>query len=235
MPVYFLNNELYFPDPDDASDGLLAIGGDLSPARLLLAYEMGIFPWYSPPDPILWWSPDPRCVIFTNQVKVSKSMRNVLNQNRYRITYDNAFEDVMRGCQTVEREEKGTWITEEFIESYSILHQLGVAHSVEVWNGNQLVGGLYGVSLGRMFCGESMFARESNASKVALITLCQELHTRGFEIVDCQIYNDHLGTLGAVEIPRADFKEILKNSLNFDSIRGSWSSWTNASNVTNHD
>ncbi|MDP4828237.1 MAG: leucyl/phenylalanyl-tRNA--protein transferase, partial [Flavobacteriales bacterium] len=113
MPVYFLNNELYFPDPEDASDGLLAIGGDLTPARLLLAYEMGIFPWYSPPDPILWWSPDPRCVIFTNQVKVSKSMRNVLNQNRYRITYDNAFEDVMRGCQTVEREEKGTWITEE--------------------------------------------------------------------------------------------------------------------------
>lgn len=162
-------------------------------------------------------------------------MRNVLNQNRYRITYDNAFEDVMRGCQTVEREEKGTWITEEFIESYSILHQLGVAHSVEVWNGNQLVGGLYGVSLGRMFCGESMFARESNASKVALITLSQELHSRGFEIIDCQIYNDHLGTLGAVEIPRVDFKEILKNSLNFDSIRGSWSSWTNASNVTNHD
>lgn len=235
MAVYFLNNDLYFPDPEEASDGLLAVGGDLAPDRLLLAYEMGIFPWYSPPDPILWWSPDPRCVIFTDQVKVSKSMRNVLNQKKYRVTYDNAFEDVMRGCQTVEREDKGTWITEAFIDSYCILHQLGVAHSVEVWNDNQLVGGLYGVSLGRMFCGESMFARENNASKVALISICRELHARGFEIIDCQIYNDHLGSMGAVEIPRPQFMRILQNSLNFDSLRGSWSSWSDAPPVNNHD
>lgn len=235
MPVYLLQSDLYFPDPNEAVDGLLAVGGDLSPDRLLLAYEIGIFPWYSPTDPILWWSPDPRCVVFTDRVKVSKSMRNIINRGMYKVTFDLAFEQVMKGCQKARRSESGTWITQEFIDSYSLLHRLGVAHSVEVWKGKELVGGLYGVSLGRMFCGESMFSNESNTSKLALITLAGELKNRGFELIDCQIYNDHLGSMGAVEIPRTDFLHKLQHALTFDSFRGSWSSWLESSAESNHD
>jgi leucyl/phenylalanyl-tRNA--protein transferase len=224
MAVYMLNSELVFPDPQKANpDGLLAVGGDLTPTRLLLAYESGIFPWFSPPDPLLWWSPDPRCVIFTDKVKVSKSMRNVLNRNEFEITYDQDFLGVMSGCRSVERPgQDGTWITSEILEAYSNLHDLGMAHSVEAWYNGELVGGLYGVSIGKMFCGESMFANRSNASKVALIYLCRRLSSWGFELIDCQIYNDHLGSMGAQHISRAEFLKKLDQALEKDSIIGNW-------------
>lgn len=224
MAVYMLNSELVFPDPQKANpDGLLAVGGDLTPTRLLLAYESGIFPWFSPPDPLLWWSPDPRCVIFTDKVKVSKSMRNVLNRNEFEITYDQDFLGVMSGCRSVERPgQDGTWITSEILEAYSNLHDLGMAHSVEAWYNGELVGGLYGVSIGKMFCGESMFANRSNASKVALIHLCRRLSSWGFELIDCQIYNDHLGSMGAEHISRAEFLKKLDLALEKDSIIGNW-------------
>lgn len=225
MSVYLLNEELVFPDPMDANpDGLLAVGGDLNPARLLLAYEMGIFPWFSAPDPILWWSPDPRCVIFTDKVKVSKSMRNILNRQEFRVTYDRAFLEVLSGCRSVDRPgQDGTWITGEIMDAYYQLHELGLAHSVETWYGDELVGGLYGISIGRMFCGESMFATRSNASKVALIHLCRTLEPLGFDLIDCQIHNDHLGRMGAQEIPRSDFLDQLHEALTQDTLKGNWS------------
>lgn len=224
MPVFLLNEELFFPDPALANeDGLLAIGGELDPARLLLAYESGIFPWYSPPDPALWWSPDPRCVVYTDRVKVSKSMRNVLNRKPFEITFDQAFLRVIDACSKVDRKnQNGTWITNEVKTSYHALHELGIAHSVEAWNDGELVGGLYGVSLGTMFFGESMFATVSNASKVAFISLCRVLHDLGFELIDCQIYNDHLGSLGAELINRTLFLDKLHAALENPTRKGSW-------------
>lgn len=224
MPVFLLNDDLVFPDPEAANpDGLLAIGGDLRPDRLLLAYESGLFPWFSPPDPVLWWSPDPRCVIYCHELKISKSMRNVLNQGRFSVTFDEAFLEVVDGCRSVGRRgQEGTWITQEVMKSYNYLHRLGVAHSVEVWHNGKLVGGLYGVSIGRMFFGESMFSHASNASKVAFIALINVLQPRGFTLIDCQIYNDHLGTLGARMIPRRDFLDTLAESLEHDTLRGHW-------------
>lgn len=224
MPLFLINEQLAFPDPDQATEeGLLAVGGDLSPKRLLLAYSMGIFPWFSPPDPILWWSPDPRCVLLTNEVRISKSMRNVINQQKYRVTFDTAFLEVMAGCQNVQRPgQQGTWITSEVINSYFKLHEMGYAHSVEVWEETTLVGGLYGVSLGNMFFGESMFTRKSNTSKLALIQLCHSLKKEGFEIIDCQIYNDHLGRMGATHIPRTAFLSRLSEGLNRSTLQGYW-------------
>ena len=217
-----LGSELWFPPPEHfGEDGLVAIGGDLSPARLLLAYERGIFPWSAPEDPLLWWSPDPRAVVKPEDVKVSKSMRNVLNQSLYTVTFDEDFRGVMQGC--ADRPEEGTWITEDFIEAYLTLHDLGFAHSVEAWDGDgALVGGLYGVSLGSCFFGESMFARASNASKVAFITLARELEQWGFDCIDCQIMNPHLESLGAGHLPRANFLELLDRSLQKDTRRGQW-------------
>lgn len=217
-----LGSELWFPPPEHfGEDGLVAIGGDLTPARLLLAYERGIFPWSAPEDPLLWWSPDPRAVVPTDEVKVSKSMRNVLNQGRFNITFDEDFRGVMEGCG--DRPEEGTWITEDFIEAYCALHDLGFAHSVEAWNAQgELVGGLYGVSLGAIFFGESMFARESNASKTAFITLARQLTRWGIPWIDCQIMNPHLASLGARMMPRADFLEVLESALNADTKRGRW-------------
>ncbi len=224
MPLFMINERLAFPDPEQATDeGLLAVGGDLRPDRLLLAYSMGIFPWFSPPDPVLWWSPDPRCVLFTDEVTISKSMRNVINQQKFSVTFDTAFLEVMDGCRSVQRPgQHGTWITSEVIESYFRLHKMGYAHSVEVWEGKVLVGGLYGVSLGDMFFGESMFTRSSNASKMALIHLCRTLQKEGFEIIDCQIYNDHLGRMGATHIPRAAFLSRLQAGMNRSTLKGHW-------------
>ncbi len=224
MPVFLLNEDLVFPDPDQANeDGLLAIGGDLRPDRLLLAYETGLFPWYSPPDPVLWWCPDPRCVLFLDELKISKSMRNVLNRGSFSVTFDEAFLEVVDGCRSVDRKgQQGTWITSEVMESYHYLHRLGVAHSVEVWQKGKLVGGLYGVSLGRMFFGESMFATVSNASKVGFIALVELLKPLGFPFIDCQIYNDHLGSLGATYISRREFLDTLAQQLRYDTLRGSW-------------
>ncbi len=223
MPIYLLSSDLYFPDPRKAEkDGLLAIGGDLSPDRVLLAYEQGIFPWFSDSDPLMWWSPDPRCVLYLDKLKISKSMRNILNRQDYRISFDQAFEEVIMHCGNAPRKEEGTWITNEIMDSYKSLHSIGVAHSVEVWKGDKLVGGLYGLSLGRMFFGESMFSLESNASKLAFVHLIGFLKKNDFGIIDCQIYNPHLGSLGAENIDRDLYLDLLESSLKQDSMHGKW-------------
>ncbi|MCH1576823.1 MAG: leucyl/phenylalanyl-tRNA--protein transferase, partial [Flavobacteriales bacterium] len=199
--MHQLGSECWFPPADKfREDGLVAIGGDLSPDRLLLAYERGIFPWSAPEDPLLWWCPDPRAVLRPQDIKVSKSMRNVLRKGTFTITFDTDFEGVIQGC--AQRPDEGTWITDDFIQAYISLHKLGFAHSAEAWDASgDLVGGLYGVSLGSMFFGESMFARSSNASKAAFIALSQHLSAHDFEWIDCQIMNPHLASLGAHHIP----------------------------------
>jgi len=223
MPVYLLNEDLEFPDPELAQpDGLLAIGGDLNPGRLLLAYEKGIFPWYNPADPILWWSPDPRGVIIPSQIKVSNSMRNVLNREDYTLSFDKNFPEVIRNCRIQKRNENGTWISDDISKAYTQLHEIGLAHSVEVWRDKKLVGGLYGVSIGNAFFGESMFSAEKNCSKIALIHLSRVLEKLNFSMIDCQLYTQHLGTLGAVEMSRTEFLAKLKSSLKNDSIVGNW-------------
>jgi len=201
----YLSDELWFPPVKEAEEiGLLAVGGDLSPQRLLLAYSLGIFPWYNPGEPILWWSPDPRCVLFPAQVHLSRSLQRVLRRGDFKVTFNRDFPAVIRNCRSV-RSLEGTWITPEMEQAYIDLHRLGYAHSVECWQNGQLVGGVYGVSLGLCFFGESMFSLISNASKVALVCLCAELDKLGFSMIDCQQASDHLISLGAREIPRAEF------------------------------
>lgn len=224
MPIYELTNELLFPSPHLAhEEGILAIGGDLRPERLLLAYQKGIFPWYSPHEPIMWWSPDPRFVLYPDQLRVSRSMRPVLNQKRFQITYDQAFRQVIQNCKTMPRPgQRGTWITGEMLDAYVTLHQLGFAHSVEAWQDNELVGGLYGVSLGSCFFGESMFAKVANASKAAFITLVKDISPKGCTLIDCQVYTDHLDSLGAEEVPRETFLAELADGLTAPTWRGNW-------------
>ncbi|RZM23669.1 MAG: leucyl/phenylalanyl-tRNA--protein transferase [Pedobacter sp.] len=203
------DDEVVFPNPELADpDGLLAIGGDLSIARLLLAYENGIFPWYSEDDPICWYSPHERCVIDPDGLKVSKSMRQVLKKGLFRVTYNEAFAEVITTCALIGRKDQpGTWITEEMQEAYINLHEQGFAASVEVWHDNKLAGGLYGVVVNDVFCGESMFSLMSNASKTALIWLCS---TGRFSLIDCQLPNDHLLSLGAEMISREKYMQYLK-------------------------
>ena len=206
-------DELWFPPVEQAlnePNGLLAFGGDLRPERLLLAYQNGIFPWYQDDQPILWWSPDPRGVIFPDQIHISRSMRKVLANDRFAVRMDTAFIDVMRGCAELTPQRNGTWITPAMQRAYYELHLLGHAHSIEIWDGDQLVGGLYGVAYGAVFFGESMFSRVPNASKVALIRLCQQLRQWGFAVIDCQLGSDHLETMGAQVIPRSEFIDLLK-------------------------
>lgn len=206
----FLTEDLWFPDVSKASeDGILAIGGDLSVARLLLAYRSGIFPWFDSDEPIFWWSPDPRFVLFPEKLKVSKSMRQVLRNKGYTVTINKAFVDVIKGCAEAKRGgQEGTWITESMIIAFTELHNLGYAKSVEVWNGEELVGGLYGVDLGNgIFTGESMFAKESNASKIAFLSFIQNTD---YKLIDCQVYTNHLASLGAEEMPRDKFIQLLK-------------------------
>jgi len=208
--MHYLTKEIWFPNVDQANaDGLLAVGGDLSVERLILAYKSGIFPWFSLQEPILWWSPNPRFVLFPERLKVSKSMKRLLRNNGYTITVNRAFEEVIAECSKIKRSgQRGTWITQSMIEAYTTLHQLGYAKSVEVWNGDILVGGLYGIDLSNgVFCGESMFSKESNASKIAFITLIQD---NKYTLIDCQVYTNHLESLGAEEIPRGDFLKYLK-------------------------
>lgn len=210
-------SNLLFPSPSLAlrdPNGLLAVGGDLSPERILAAYREGIFPWFNPGDPILWWSPSPRTVIYPSQLHVSKSLRKVLRSGTYRVTFDHCFNEIMRACAEPRRDSDGTWISEKIIEGYTILHNRGFAHSVEVWCDQELVGGLYGMALGRIFFGESMFSRADNASKVGFAHLVQQLLVWGFQLIDCQVANDHLFSLGAVEIPREDFQQLLLNFAN---------------------
>lgn len=191
-------------------DGLLAIGGDLSPGRLLRAYRQGIFPWYSSGQPILWWSPDPRMVLAPAALKVSRSLRKTLRKGLFRITLDEAFGAVMRGCAEPRADAQGTWITPEMEGAYLRLHELGYAHSVEAWQDGELVGGLYGVALGRVFFGESMFSRRTDASKAAFVRLVQQLQRWGFVLIDCQVYTGHLASLGAGPITRREFTGLLE-------------------------
>lgn len=208
----FLTEALIFPPvTESTAEGLLAVGGDLSTERLLLAYQSGIFPWFEDGDPILWWSPEQRMVLFPDEFKVSKSMRNVINQGIFKVTFNTAFRVVMLHCQSVKREgQYGTWISDEMIEAYCKLHELGKAMSVEVWQNDQLVGGLYGVDMFPVFCGESMFSRVSNASKMAFIALVNYLKINNYTLLDSQIYNEHLDSLGCREIPRELFLSYLK-------------------------
>lgn len=215
MPVFWLSNEnIGFPSPELASEeGILAVGGDLSPERLLTAYRMGIFPWFNEGEPVAWWSPDPRMVLFPSELKVSKSMRPYFNQQKFVATFDTAFETVMQFCQEPRGKHwSGTWITPEMLEAYCRLHELGFAHSVEVWHQKQIVGGLYGVAIGKCFFGESMFSRVSNASKFGFIQLVKKLESLGFWLIDCQQQTRHLGSLGARPIARKDFLKILRKN-----------------------
>jgi leucyl/phenylalanyl-tRNA--protein transferase len=211
--MYFLTKELYFPPVEEAKyEGILAVGGDLSIERLLLAYNNGIFPWYDSDDPILWWAPPHRMIVNPADYKVSKSLRNIINRNLFEVTINQDFSSIISNCQKVERKgQEGTWISEEIIESLTKLHQLGKAMSFEVWLNNELVGGLYGVDLGHVFCGESMFSKASNASKMAFIALAKQLEMANYRLLDCQVYNDHLASLGCVEIDREDFLSILQS------------------------
>ena len=211
--MYFLSKELYFPPVDEASyEGILAIGGDLSVERLLLAYRDGIFPWFNEDEPILWWAPPERMVVAPQLYKVSKSIRNLLNQNKFKVTFNQNFKDVILGCQQIERPgQDGTWLSDDFVDSYTKLHEMGIAKSVEVWQNEELVGGLYGVDLGHVFCGESMFSRMPNASKIAFVTLIEHLKSKNYKLLDCQVHNDHLEKLGAFEISRDTFMKILKS------------------------
>ncbi len=224
MPVYQLTEYPVFPTPDLAEeDGLLAVGGDLSPERLILAYKMGIFPWYSEGSPILWWSPDPRLILLPDELNVSRSLRQFIKKNLYTVTMDRAFEEVITSCARVHREKDGgTWITREMIDAYIELHRLGFAHSVETWFEDELVGGLYGVSLGGAFFGESMFTRMSNASKVAFVALVEQLKRWGFLMIDCQVTTEHLIRFGAKEIPRKEFLKLLRKALKMPTRRGPW-------------
>lgn len=210
--MFFLTKDLYFPPVDESSyEGVLAIGGDLSVERLLLAYRSGIFPWFNEDEPILWWSPSERMVVVPQLYKVSKSIRNLINQNKFQVTFNQNFEEVIRNCQQIERNgQVDTWISEDIIDSYTKLHEMGFAKSVEVWQNGELVGGLYGVDLGHVFCGESMFSKVSNASKIAFVWLVKYLEENKYLLLDCQIHNDYLEQLGAFEISRETFMRVLK-------------------------
>ena len=210
MPIYRLTNDLVFPPVHFAEDGLLAVGGDLRPERLVLAYRNGIFPWYSEGEPILWWAPDPRMVLLPEELHVSRSLERKLKQGAFRVTLDAAFPEVIRSCaKTPRKHEAGTWITPAMEEAYIELRRRGIAHSVEVWRGDELAGGLYGIALGACFFGESMFSRARDASKVAFTTFVRHFAGHGGRLIDCQVSNPHLESLGAREIPREAFQRLL--------------------------
>lgn len=215
MSLQVLTDKLWFPPVEQsAADGLLAIGGDLSTERLLLAYRSGIFPWYNDDEPPLWWSPDPRFVLFPEELYVSKSMQQLFKRRSFKITMNKAFTEVIRNCGRQKRKgQNGTWITPEIEDAYTELHQLGYAVSVEAWKDNELVGGLYGIRMGKLFFGESMFAKVSNASKYAFIAFVQHLQKEGVVLIDCQVYTEHLESLGARMIDRTNFIELLKEHL----------------------
>jgi len=224
MPLFRLSSRLEFPPAWLArSDGLLCIGGDLSCERILLAYQNGIFPWFSDNEPILWWSPDPRLVLYPSEIRISKSLRKTLKKNRFRITINQAFEQTISACSQPRKDpNEGTWLVEEMKDAYIELHCQGHAHSVETWHQDRLVGGLYGVAMGCVFFGESMFSLESDASKSALVALARHLYAHGFDFIDCQVTTDHLCRMGAVEIPRNRFLDLLGRSIIRQPVSGVW-------------
>ncbi|MBX3472801.1 MAG: leucyl/phenylalanyl-tRNA--protein transferase [Planctomycetes bacterium] len=224
MPIYQLPPEPIFPSPEEAEEeGLLAVGGDLSPERLVTAYSMGIFPWPHRGMPLLWFSPDPRMVLEASQIKLARSLRQVIRRAKFEVRLDTAFADVMTGCAKARRKgQRGTWISKPMIKAYCTLHDLGIAHSAESWLNGKLVGGLYGVCLGGAFFGESMFAAEPDASKVAFATLVAQLRAWGVDLVDCQTYTDHLARFGARLIPRRDFLDQLSRAVRQRSLQGRW-------------
>ena len=215
------SEEIAFPDPAlyDFEGGLLAMGGDLSPERIWFAYQNGIFPWFNPEDDILWWCPDPRFVLFPEDLKISKSMKKILREGKFTFTENKCFEEVMKNCQAAERKgQDGTWITDEMIKAYSTLHRYGKAKSIEVWENDELVGGLYGVDLGHIFCGESMFAKVSNASKAGFIYFVEKYKNK-YQLIDCQVYTEHLASLGAKEIPKREFLKILTQNFSDENVK----------------
>jgi leucyl/phenylalanyl-tRNA--protein transferase len=224
VPVFLLSDTIEFPPPHLASEeGLLAVGGDLTQKRLLLAYRMGIFPWFSNNEPILWWSPDPRLVLYPHEIKTSKTLKKIIKKEVFKVTMDLAFNEVINQCAQVRlKKNQGTWIIEDMIEAYCRLHESGFAHSVEVWRQGELVGGLYGVSLGKCFFGESMFTRISNASNIALVKLVEYLKELSFNMLDCQVPTEHLTRFGARQIPRIRFLNQLEKSLKAPTRKGKW-------------
>ena len=212
--MFLLSNELFFPPLHRADeDGLLAIGGDLSTERLLLAYRSGIFPWYNEDEPICWWSPDPRFVLYPPELRVSSSMKTVLQNGKYRFTINRAFEQVIQNCKTISRHDQdGTWISPAMQQAYTTLHQLGFAHSAETWQDGELIGGLYGIRLGNIFFGESMFSLKPNASKFAFINYIKQLQLENVQLIDCQLHTNHLESLSAEMIPREIFAKILASN-----------------------
>ncbi len=223
MPVFRLDDRLVFPPVHLAEDGLLALGGDLRPERLLLGYTQGIFPWYAENLPILWHSPDPRMVMTTRELTVQRSLKKAIRRQPYELKMDTAFEDVLAGCGTVPRPgQAGTWLIPEMIDAYTKLHRLGFAHSIEAWDGDTLVGGLYGVSLGGAFFGESMFARAPDASKIAFTACARQLAAWNIGLIDCQVHTEHLARFGAYEVPRLRYMELLKPALDEPTKRGTW-------------
>lgn len=227
-PLFWFSTQTYaqdFPPLDLAlsePDGLLAAGGDLSPERLLSAYRRGIFPWYSEGQPILWWSPDPRTVLAPQEVKVSRSLRKTLRREPFEVSYDRDFSGVLAGCATARHAGGGTWITDEMARAYTQLHRRGHAHSVECWQGGELVGGLYGVAIGLVFFGESMFSRCTDASKVAFVHLCRWLQEWGYVLIDCQVHTDHLQSLGGGSIARKSFAAMLENACAVPAAPRAW-------------
>jgi leucyl/phenylalanyl-tRNA---protein transferase len=223
--IPWLDHRHQFPPLQQAllePNGLLAAGGDLTPARVLAAYRRGIFPWFMPGEPILWWSPDPRMVLYPDELHIHRSLAKVLRNKAYRITFDTAFSQVMAGCAAPRGEQAGTWISPEMVEAYVALHEAGYAHSFECWMDDELVGGLYGMAIGKMFYGESMFAKRADASKIAFVHAVQQLQAQGFALIDCQMYTDHLARFGAREISREQFIGQLEQLTAQADVLGPW-------------
>ncbi|TNE48754.1 MAG: leucyl/phenylalanyl-tRNA--protein transferase [Deltaproteobacteria bacterium] len=224
MTIYRLDRRIIFPSPYEAEpDGLLAVGGDLSPARLELAYRSGIFPWYTEGSPILWFSPEPRMILMSSTLRINRSLRKAIRKRPYTITLDQAFSRVMKACaQTPRPGQNGTWITQDMLRAYEEMHRLGLAHSVEAWEGDQLVGGAYGICLGGLFCGESMFAHAPNASKISFSALIHQMYRWDIRLIDCQVYTEHLDSLGGFEVPRYVFLQKLQQALHKPTRKGAW-------------
>jgi leucyl/phenylalanyl-tRNA--protein transferase len=223
---FWLTSRLFFPPLEDAlvePNGLLAAGGDLSPERLIKAYRCGIFPWFNENETILWWSPDPRMVLFPNELKISHSLNKILKKRDYEIRVDSAFNEVIRACAAPRKGQAGTWIHSDMISAYITLHEMGLAHSVETWIDGKLKGGLYGVTQGKIFFGESMFSQIDNASKIAFVHLVKQLEKWNYSMIDCQMRTTHLASFGAREIPRKEFSSILEESVNYPNQMKKWS------------